>query len=91
MKMIKGYPAVTQDDYQLNVTTILRHAVRNFAGQEIVSRTPEGIFRYTYKDAYDRMQRLSHALENLGVKPGDRVGVLDWNSYRYIELYFGIP
>ena len=91
MKIVKGFPSVSQDDYQLNVTTILRHAVRNFAGQEIVSRTSDGIFRYTYKDAYERIQRLANALENLGIKPADRVGVLDWNSYRYIELYFSIP
>ena len=91
MKIVKGFPSGSQDDYQLNVTTILRHAVRNFAGQEIVSRTSDGIFRYTYNDAYKRIQRLANALDNLGVKPADRVGVLDWNSYRYIELYFGIP
>jgi len=91
MKIVKGFPSGSQDEYQLNVTTILRHAVRNFAGQEIVSRTFDGVFRYTYKDAYERIQRLANALESLGVKPADRVGVLDWNSYRYIELYFGIP
>jgi len=91
MKIIKGFPSGSQDEYQLNVTTILRHAVRNFAGQEIVSRMPDGLFRYTYKDAYKRIQRLANALESLGIKPGDKVGVLDWNSYRYIELYFGIP
>jgi fatty-acyl-CoA synthase len=91
MKIIQGFPSTSQDDYPLNVTTILRHAVRNFAGQEIVSRTGSGIFRYTYKDAYERVQRLSNALENLGIKPGDRVGVLEWNTYRYLELYFGIP
>jgi fatty-acyl-CoA synthase len=91
MKIIKGFPSNSLDDYPLNVTTILRHAVRNFAGQEIVSRTRDGIFRYTYKDAYKRIQRLANALETLGIKPGDRVGVLEWNTYRYIELYFGIP
>jgi fatty-acyl-CoA synthase len=91
MKIIKGFPSTSNDNYPLNVTTILKHAVRNFAGQEIVSRTARGIFRYTYKDAYERIQRLAHALETLGVKPGDRVGVLEWNTYRYLELCFGIP
>lgn len=91
MKIIKGFPSNSQDDYPLNVTTILKHAVRNFAGQEIVSRTRDGIFRYTYKDAYERVQRLANALEIFGIKPGDRVGVLEWNTYRYMELYFGIP
>jgi len=91
MKIIKGFPSTSQDDYPLNVTTILKHAVRNFAGQEIVSRTRDGIFRYTYKDAHERIQRLANALESLKIKPGDRVGVLEWNTHRYNELYFGIP
>ena len=91
MKTVKGFPSNSQNDYPLNVTTILRHAVRNFAGQEIVSKGRDGIFRYSYSDAYDRIQRLANALESLGIKPGDRVGVLGWNTYRYMELYFGIP
>ena len=90
-QIVKGFPSTSQDDYPLNVTTILKHAVRNFAGQEIVSRTLNSIFRYTYKDAYERIKRLANVLESLGIKPGDRVGVLEWNTYRYIELYFGIP
>ena len=91
MRIVKGFPSTSQDDYQLNVTTILRHSVRNFGEQEIVSRTENGIFRYTYKDAYGRIKRLANALGSLGIRPGDRVGVLEWNTYRYIELYFGIP
>ena len=91
MKLIKGFPSTSQDDYPLNLTTFLRHAVRNFAGQEIVSGTHNGIFRYTFKDAYERTQRLASALVSMGVKSGDRVGVLEWNTYRYHELCFGIP
>lgn len=91
MKIIKGFPSTSQDSYPLNVTTLLRHAVRNFAGQQIVTRERSGIYRYTYSDAYERTQRLANALGGLGIKPGDRVGVFEWNTYRYFELYFGIP
>ncbi|MBI4187067.1 MAG: long-chain-fatty-acid--CoA ligase [Chloroflexi bacterium] len=91
METIKGFPATSHDDFPLNVTTILRHAVRNYAGQKIVSRTPGGIFRYTFKDSYERIQRLANALEALGIRQGDRVGVLEWNTYRYHELCFAIP
>ena len=91
MQTIKGFPSTSQDDYPLNVTTVLKHAVRNFGRQEIVSRTRDGVFRYTYADAFKRIQRLASALEGLGVRPGDRVGVLEWNTHRYFELYFGIP
>ncbi|MCL6635997.1 MAG: AMP-binding protein, partial [Peptococcaceae bacterium] len=80
MKIIRGCPSTSMNDYQLNTTTIIRHAARNFPEREIVYRTARGIFRYNYREAYARMKRLASALVALGVKPGDRVGVLDWNT-----------
>ncbi len=44
-----------------------------------------------YKDAYERMQRLANSLKTLGMKPGDKVGVLAWNTYEHYEIYFGVP
>lgn len=92
MKVIKGFPATTNSNYQLNVTTLIKHGVRNFGRQEIVSRKHDGtLFRYTYKDAYVRMQRLANSVKNLGIKPGDIIGVLAWNTYENYEIYFGVP
>jgi fatty-acyl-CoA synthase len=92
MNIVKGFPATSQDDYQLNVTNIIRQAVRSFGGQEIASRKHDGtVFRYTYRDAYERMGRLANALTNLGIKVGDRVGVLGWNTHENYEIYFGLP
>jgi len=79
------------DDYQLNITSMIRHTARNFPEREIVYRTPYGIFRYTYKEAYNRIMRLANVLRKLGINPGDRVGVLDWNTRRHYELYYAIP
>ena len=89
--MIKGYPSTLMDDYQLNITNIIRHTARNFPEREIVGRTPSGKFRYTYRDAYERVMRAANVLKRLKIEPGDRVGVLDWNTHRYYELYFAIP
>jgi fatty-acyl-CoA synthase len=80
------------DDYQLNTTTLIRHAARTHGDQEIVYRTGNGGWsRYTYGDCYARTCQAANALRALGVGPGDRVGVLDWNSHRYFELYYAIP
>jgi fatty-acyl-CoA synthase len=80
------------DDYQLNTTTLIRHAARTHGDQEIVYRTGNGAWdRYTYRDCYARTCQAANALRSLGVGPGDRVGVLDWNSRRYFELYYSIP
>ncbi|MHA2380391.1 MAG: long-chain fatty acid--CoA ligase [Candidatus Thorarchaeota archaeon] len=92
MDIIKGFPATSQNSSQLNTINIIKHAARNFGRQEIVSRKQDGtMFRYTYRDAYERVQRLANSLKALGVMAGDRVGVLAWNSYRNHETYFGIP
>jgi fatty-acyl-CoA synthase len=80
------------DDYQLNTTTLIRHAARTHGDQEIVYRTGNGGWsRYTYRDCYARTCQAANALRSLGVGAGDRVGVLDWNSRRYFELYYAIP
>jgi fatty-acyl-CoA synthase len=92
MEIIQGFPATSQSGSQLNVINIIKHAARNFARQEIVSRNPDGsLFRYTYKDAYNRTQRLANALITLGVEAGNRIGVLSWNTHRNYEIYYGVP
>lgn len=58
---------------------------------EVVSKMRDRIHRYTYADLGRRAQQLAHALEKLGVRQGDRVATLAWNSYRHLELYYAIP
>lgn len=45
----------------------------------------------TYRQFYERVQRLAHLLIQLGVGVGDRVGVMDLDSHRYLELFFAVP
>lgn len=90
--IVKGHPSTNDDSYQLNTTTLIRHSARNYPEREIVYRTDDGKWgRYTYSDAYARIKRIANALTDLGVKPGDVVGILDWNSRRHFELYWAIP
>ena len=42
MQIVKGFPSTSQDDYQLNVTNIIKRGARNFGRQEIASRKPDG-------------------------------------------------
>ena len=78
-------------DTPLLVTSLIRFAAQYHGDTEIVSRTLEGpIHRYSYADAYLRIQKLANALQRLGVKPGDRVATLAWNGYRHYELYYAI-
>ena len=78
-------------DVPLSISAILTHAARFHHDVEIVSRTVEGpIHRYTYADLARRAAQLAHALVELGVTQSDRVGTLAWNTYRHVELYYGV-
>jgi len=56
--------------------------------REIVYRDQR---RITYRLWKERVGRLIGALRALGIKEGDTVGVLDWDSHRYLECYYAIP
>ena len=75
----------------LLVSAILDHAAAYHRDTEIVSRSVEGtIYRHTYAEAERRSKRLARALLQLGIKPGERIGTLAWNTFRHFELYYGI-
>jgi fatty-acyl-CoA synthase len=56
--------------------------------QEVVYRD---LKRFTYLQIKERIGRLASALSKAGVVPGDTVGVLDWDSHRFLEAFFAIP
>jgi fatty-acyl-CoA synthase len=78
----------------LTISSILRFAARHYGGSEIVSRRVEAditeLHRYTYRDCELRARRLAQALQDRGVRMGERVGTLAWNGYRHLELYYAV-
>ncbi|MGK2741241.1 3-(methylthio)propionyl-CoA ligase [Tepidicaulis sp. LMO-SS28] len=78
-------------DWPLTVDTIIDHANRFHGEREIVTRTIEGpIHRCTYADIHLRARKLAQALQKLGVKKGDVVATMAWNTYRHLESWYGI-
>ena len=78
-------------DQPLLIIDILRHAAQAFPVSQVVSRTVEGpVHRYGYEEAYRRTAQLAHALKHLGIREGDRVATVAWNTYRHFELYYGV-
>lgn len=75
-------------NYQLLLKHILDQGMVWAPDQEIIYRDQ---LRHTYSAMYQRILRLGSALQSLGVKEGTRVGVIEWDSHRYLEMYFGIP
>jgi len=78
-------------DMPLMIAAAIRHAATFHGGTEVVARTIEGdIHRYDYATAHARMQQLANALGRLGMKSGDRVGSLAWNTHRHFEMFYGV-
>ncbi len=75
-------------DYPLLIKNLFLAPTVDNPGQEIVYRDQ---LRYTYADMRKRVHRLANALTDLGVKPGDTVAVMDWDSHRYLECFFAVP
>ncbi len=75
--------------YPLLVKQLLRNALVQAGEQEIVYRD---LRRLTYAEFGRRVSRLASALrDRLGVMPGDTVGIMDWDSNRFLETLFAVP
>ncbi|MGZ4199290.1 MAG: fatty acid--CoA ligase [Thermoleophilia bacterium] len=75
-------------DFPLTINNMFAAPLANNPEQEITYR---GQVRLTYRTFRERVRRLAAALIELGVKPGDTVGVLDWDSHRYLECFYAVP
>lgn len=75
-------------DYQLLIKNILNAPIYYDPNQEIVYR---GEKRFTYATFKKRVHQLANMLTSMGVKAGDTVAVMDYDSHRYLECYFAIP
>ena len=74
-------------NYPLLIKHILKAPISYTPEREIVYRST----RLTYRQFHERVSRLASALLSLGIKKGDTVGVMDWDSNRYLECYFAVP
>src|SRR5450830_446865 len=85
-KLIEKTPSAYA--YPLLIKQLLHAPLAHSPNQEIVYRD---LVRYTYREFGQRLGRLANGLASLGVKPGDTVAVMDWDSHRYLECFFAVP
>jgi fatty-acyl-CoA synthase len=70
---------------------IIDHAALNHAERPVVSRSVEGaLHTTTYAAIRTRALRVAKRLERDGMRPGDRVATLAWNTWRHLESWYGI-
>jgi len=74
-----------------NVASIIEHAKNIYPKQEVISRMVSGeIHRTNYEEVCIRSRKLASALEKDGYKKGDVIATLALNTYRHLEMYYGI-
>jgi fatty-acyl-CoA synthase len=74
-------------DYPLLIKNLLFCPVVDAPDREIVYRD----HRFSYRELRQRVARLANLLTSLGIKQGDTVAVMDWDSHRYLECFFAVP
>lgn len=77
-------------DWPLTTNKVIEHAKLNYPHRKIISRSVEGpIVSSTYSEVHDRAKQVSNALKGDGIKLGDRVATLAWNTARHMEAWYG--
>jgi fatty-acyl-CoA synthase len=78
-------------DWPLLLHRVIDHAAIQHGGREVVTRSIEGpMHRTTYANIRQRALRVAKRLQKDGIKLGDRVGTLAWNTWRHLEVWYGI-
>ncbi|MBV9568757.1 MAG: AMP-binding protein, partial [Hyphomicrobiales bacterium] len=78
-------------DWPLLAPKILDYAAEQHPKRRIVSRSVEGpIVETNYAELRERALKVAERLVADGIRPGDRVATLAWNTARHLECWYGI-
>jgi fatty-acyl-CoA synthase len=78
-------------DWPLLCHRIIDHAATYHAAREVISRSVEGpIHTTTYAEIRARALKVAQRLERDGIRLGDRVATMAWNTGRHLEAWYGI-
>ncbi|MEO6701307.1 MAG: long-chain fatty acid--CoA ligase [Jatrophihabitantaceae bacterium] len=80
-----------QDDFQLTITSILRHGATVYGRSECVTWQGGSARHTSYATIAGNAERLAAALTRLGLRPGERLGTFCWNNQEHLEAYYAVP
>ena len=70
---------------------VIDHAATFHGGRKVITRSVEGpIVETTYSEVRARSLKVAQRLEKDGIRLGDRVATLAWNTWRHLECWYGI-
>jgi len=77
-------------DFPLRVMRLVDHAEREHGDGDIVSAWADGsVSRTNWREVARDARRMAQALEQLGIKPGDRIATLAMNHSRHLTAWYG--
>nr|MBP6555770.1 AMP-binding protein [Novosphingobium sp.] len=77
-------------DWDLRVTRIIDHAAREHGTREIVTRWADGSeTRTNWAGVRLDALKMTQALRNLGIQPGERIATLAMNHSRHLVTWYG--
>lgn len=83
---------VVMQDFPLTVDKIIDHAAKYHPNRKLISRSVEGpITETNWLTIRNQAKKLSQGLLSMGVKTGDVIGVMAWNTARHFEVWYGVP
>jgi fatty-acyl-CoA synthase len=78
-------------DWPLLCHRVIDHAATYHPARAVVSRSVEGPIHTTnYAEIRARALKVAQRLERDGIRLGDRVATLAWNTWRHLEAWYGI-
>ena len=78
-------------DWPMLCHKIIDHAAMVHGEREVVTRSVEGpIHRTNYAEIRTRALKVAQRLDQEGIKLGDRVATIAWNTWRHLEAWYGI-
>ncbi|HXX08619.1 MAG TPA: 3-(methylthio)propionyl-CoA ligase [Pseudolabrys sp.] len=78
-------------DWPLLCHRVIDHAAKFHGGRKVITRSIEGPIHTTdYTTIRANALKVAQRLEKDGIRLGDRVATLAWNTWRHLEAWYGI-
>ena len=78
-------------DWPMLLHRIIDHAAKFHGERKVITRSVEGpIVETNYREIRARALTVAQRLDKDGIKLGDRVATLAWNTWRHLECWYGI-
>jgi fatty-acyl-CoA synthase len=81
----------TMQTTPLLISTLMRYGTRVHGASEVVTWTPDGGRRMTFRKLGEQAAQLANALRRLGITGDQRIATFMWNNTEHLAVYLAVP